>query len=87
MNGVRVEYEASLKQTSKGIWYVDTVRCGDDNIEGLGAKMHLLMQEMEQVLFRHNYPEQLTTEDKLNKAAGNYKKGIATKPEPEKKEE
>lgn len=57
MNGVRVEYEASLKQTSKGIWYVDTIRCSDDSIEGLGSKLHLVMQELEQLLFRHNYPE------------------------------
>jgi len=57
MNGVRVEYEASLKQTSKGIWYVDTIRCADEKIEGLGAKLHLVMQELEQLLFRHNYPE------------------------------
>jgi len=58
MNGVRIEYEATLKQTSKGVWYCDGIRTGDDKIEGLGAKLHLLMQEMEQILYRHNYPEQ-----------------------------
>ena len=58
MNGVRVEYEASLKQTAKGVWYVDLVRCGDDSIEGLGSKLHLVMQELEQVLMKHNYSEE-----------------------------
>lgn len=54
MNGVRVEYEAKLKQTSKGVWYCDGVSCGDSSIEGLGSKLHLMMQEIEQVLVRHN---------------------------------
>ncbi|GAG67530.1 unnamed protein product [marine sediment metagenome] len=57
MNGVRVEYEASLKQTAKGVWYVDTIRCGDDSIEGLGAKLHLMMMEVEAQLERHNFVE------------------------------
>ena len=57
MNGVRVEYEASLKQTSKGIWYCDIIRCGDDNIGGLGAKLHLMMEEIEAQLQRHNFVE------------------------------
>lgn len=58
MNGVRVDYEATVKQTSKGVWYCDGVRVGDSSIEGLGSKLHLVMQEIEQILFRHNPDEQ-----------------------------
>lgn len=58
MNGVRVEYEASLKQTAKGIWYCDMIRCGDDTIPGLGAKLHLMMVEVEEQLAKHNASEE-----------------------------
>jgi len=54
MNGVRVDYEATVKQTSKGFWYCDGVRCGDSSIDGLGSKLHLVMLEIEAVLLRHN---------------------------------
>lgn len=63
MNGVRVEYEASLKQTAKGIWYCDMIRCGDDSIAGLGAKLHLMMTEIEEQLARHNESEEPEKEE------------------------
>ena len=58
MNGVRVDFECQVKQTAKGVWYCDGARCGDKSIEGMGAKLHLLMQEIEQVLFKHNHHEE-----------------------------
>lgn len=57
MNGVRVEYEAALKQTAKGVWYCDGIRTGDKKIPALGAKLHLLMTEVEEQLQRHNFVE------------------------------
>jgi len=58
MNGVLVEFEATLKQSAKGVWYCDGVRTGDKSIEGLGSKLHLVMQEIEQTLFKHNHHEE-----------------------------
>jgi len=54
MNGVRVEFEAALKQTAKGVWYCDGVRTGAQTIPELGSKCDLLMVEIEQVLLKHN---------------------------------
>jgi len=64
MNGVRVEYEASLKQTAKGVWYCDMIRCGDEKIPELGAKLHLFMTEIEEQLARHNTEEQPPAKEK-----------------------
>lgn len=64
MNGVLIEFDAAVKQTAKGIWYCDGLRCGDKSIEGMGSKLHLAMQEVEQVLFRHNYPEEQPKKEK-----------------------
>ena len=86
MNGVRVDYEATVKQTSKGVWYCDGVRCADSSIEGLGSKLHLVMQELEQVLLKHNPEEQHIHENKWKKAAENYKKGINAEQPPAKEE-
>ncbi len=87
MNGVNVEYEATLKQSAKGVWYCDGIRTGDKSIEGLGAKLHLFMMEIEQTLYRHNYPEpSCTTKGRLVKDDD----GSATmlhNQQPEKKEE
>lgn len=58
MNGVQVDYEATVKQSAKGIWYCDGVRCGDPKIDGLGSKLHLVMMEIEQVLSKHNDHEE-----------------------------
>jgi len=55
MNGVRVEYEATLKQSAKGIWYCDSIRCGDETMEGLGGKLDIAMTEIESQLRVHNY--------------------------------
>ena len=63
MNGVRVEYEAKLKQTSKGVWYCDGVSCGDEKIAMLGSKLHLMMMEIEQQLFKHNNHEEPSDKD------------------------
>ena len=57
MNGVNVEYEATLKQSAKGVWYCDGLRTGDKTIPGLGAKLHLFMTEVEAQLHRHNFVE------------------------------
>ena len=54
MNGVRVEFEAALKQTAKGVWYCDGVRTGAQTIPELGSKCDLVMQEIEQILYNHN---------------------------------
>jgi len=69
MNGVRVDYEATVKQTSKGVWYCDGVRCADSSIEGLGSKLHIVMREIEQVLLRHNPEEQPAKVNLWKKAA------------------
>ena len=50
MNGVRVDYEASLKQTAKGVWYVDQIRTGDKSIDGLVGKLNIFMQELDHLL-------------------------------------
>jgi len=63
MNGVLVEFEATLKQSAKGVWYCDGVRTGDKSIEGLGSKLHLVMQEIEHTLYRHNFPETQENKD------------------------
>ena len=57
MNEVHVEYEATLKQSAKGVWYCDGVRCGDKSISVLGSKLHLVMCEIEQQLHLHNFKE------------------------------
>ncbi len=57
MNGVQIDYEATVKQTSKGVWYCDGVRCGDKSVSGLGSKLHIVMMEIEQQLLLHNMKE------------------------------
>jgi len=58
MNGVPVDYEGSMTMKADGTWYINRIGCGDDKIEGWGAKMHLMMCEAEQLLYRHNVHEQ-----------------------------
>jgi len=86
MNGVNVEYEASLTQTAKGVWYCDKLRCGDETLPGLGAKLHLFMTEVEEQLQRHNFPETQEIKDKWKKAADHFKTGVKSTDTPGKKE-
>jgi len=64
MNGVPFDYEGSLTMKADGTWYVNRISCGDAKIEGWGAKMHLMMVEAEQLLYRHNTAEQQVKEEK-----------------------
>jgi len=63
MNGVPSDYEADVKQAANGTWYCNKCRCSDDSIEGMGAKLHLMMSEIEQVLLQHNVKKEPSNKD------------------------
>lgn len=64
MNGVPTNFEGSMTMKADGTWYVNRIGCGDETVAGWAAKIHIMMQEAERILFQHNSAEKLPEKEK-----------------------